>query len=369
MVALKPKEFFEQNLQESTFVKALPPSDAELIGGAGEYVDYEADATLFLEGDDADAMYFIVSGTIVIFTSKGRDSEQELTRLGPLDHFGEQGLLSINAGKRTASARTAEKTRLIRVSGELIKNTLAHQSKLVDQLEKIGAEQQKINRDSRKVQLLLRLSRSRASVNLKLPRYSENFSSLLLGVDVQREVLQLDEIMSEYRNPIRPKDLIAVSGSIMGTPISFKTRVIGEKVIDGSKLYECAFPEDMVYEQQRSQFRLELGAASRAEACIIKDEKKYRGKISDVSERGAAFKLRRGVPIQKGDRIDFVELILTPEITIQPKIEVMNVLDVAKAPNLQQYGVRFLGISTADSAALKEFMREEERKRLRMSRR
>ncbi|MGB1756501.1 MAG: cyclic nucleotide-binding domain-containing protein, partial [Pseudomonadales bacterium] len=205
MVALKPKEFFEQNLQESTFVKALPPSDAELIGGAGEYVDYEADATLFLEGDDADAMYFIVSGTIVIFTSKGRDSEQELTRLGPLDHFGEQGLLSINAGKRTASARTAEKTRLIRVSGELIKNTLAHQSKLVDQLEKIGAEQQKINRDSRKVQLLLRLSRSRASVNLKLPRYSENFSSLLLGVDVQREVLQLDEIMSEYRNPIRPK--------------------------------------------------------------------------------------------------------------------------------------------------------------------
>lgn len=47
----------------------------------------------------------------------------------------------------------------------------------------------------------------------------------------------------------------------------------------------------------------------------------------------------------------------------------MNVLDVAKAPNLQQFGVRFLGISTADSAALKEFMREEERRRLRMGRR
>ena len=148
----------------------MPPSDAELIGGAGEYVDYAADETLFLEGDDADAMYFIVTGTIVIFTSKDRDTEQELVRLGPLDHFGEQGLLSINAGKRTASARTVDKTRLIRVSGELIKNTLAHQSKLVDQLEKIGAEQQKINQDSRKVQLLLRLARSRASVNLKLPR-------------------------------------------------------------------------------------------------------------------------------------------------------------------------------------------------------
>ena len=93
-----------------------------------------------MEGDDADAMYFVVTGKILIFTDKDRDTEQELVRLGPLAHFGEQGLLSINAGKRTASARALEKTRLIRVSGELIKNTLAHQSKLVAQLEKIGVE-------------------------------------------------------------------------------------------------------------------------------------------------------------------------------------------------------------------------------------
>ena len=117
----------------------------------------------------------------------------------------------------------------------------------------------------------------------------------------------------------------------------------------------------MTYEQQRAQFRLELGAASRAEASITKEGKKYRGKISDISELGAAFRLRRGVPIEKGDCIDHVEFNLTSEIKIQPKIEIMNVLDVAKAPNLQQFGVRFLGISTADSAALKEFMREEER--------
>jgi hypothetical protein len=61
--------------------------------------------------------------------------------------------------------------------------------------------------------------------------------------------------------------------------------------------------------------------------------------------------------------------MLTPEISIQPKIEIMNVLDVARAPNLQQFGVRFLGISSGDAAALKTFMREQERKRLRMSRR
>ncbi len=160
-----------------------------------------------------------------------------------------------------------------------------------------------------------------------------------------------------------------MTGSITGTPIVFKTRVLAIKVVDGSTLYECSIPDEMTYEQQRAQFRLELGAASRAEASITKEGKKYRGKISDISELGAAFRLRRGVPIEKGDRIDHVEFNLTTEIKIQPKIEIMNVLDVARAPNLQQFGVRFLGISTADTAALKEFMREQERRRLRMGRR
>ena len=152
-------------------------------------------------------------------------------------------------------------------------------------------------------------------------------------------------------------------------PIVFKTRVIAIKVVDGLTLYECAIPDAKTYEQQRAQFQLELGAASRAEASITKEGKKYRGKISDISELGAAFRLCRGHPIEKGDCIHHVEFNLTSEIKIQPKIEIMNVLDVAKAPNLQQFGVRFLGIPTADYATLKEFMREEERRRLRMSRR
>ena len=65
MIALRPREFFEQHLQDSTFVKELPPSDAEVIGAAGEYIDYEENDVLFMEGDDADAMYFVVTGQIL----------------------------------------------------------------------------------------------------------------------------------------------------------------------------------------------------------------------------------------------------------------------------------------------------------------
>ena len=80
MIALRPREFFEQHLLDSTFVKELPPSDAEVIGAAGEYIDYEENEVLFLEGEDADAMYFVVTGKILIFTDKDRTAEKELAR-------------------------------------------------------------------------------------------------------------------------------------------------------------------------------------------------------------------------------------------------------------------------------------------------
>jgi|TARA_Y100000385_G_scaffold241409_1_gene257824 CRP-like cAMP-binding protein len=54
-------------LQDSIFVKERPSSDAEVIGAASEYIDYEENDVLFAEGDGADAMYFVVTGKILIF--------------------------------------------------------------------------------------------------------------------------------------------------------------------------------------------------------------------------------------------------------------------------------------------------------------
>jgi len=245
---------------------------------------------------------------------------------------------------------------------------LRHQAQLVERLEKVGAEQQEINRNARKLQLLLRIERSRCSLSMKSARVPNPLSTLLIGVDTDREIIQLDEVVSEIRNPVRAGDELSLSGSLSGTPISFKTKVLAIKLLDGNNLYECALPERMVYQQQRTQFRLELGAASRAEAIVTKEARKYRGKIIDVSEGGASFRLRKGLPIQVGDLIDHCELALDSESSIRPKIEIMNVKAVAKAPNLQQFGVRFVGLATADLATLKVFMRESERRKLRNSR-
>ena len=368
MVAMSAKDYLMTLVPENEFLKALPPSDAELLSQAAEYVNFSQGQALFQKGDIADPMFFIVEGAIEIIDD-AENGHAVLTTLGEKAHFGEQGLLDVNEGKRTAGARAAAEARLVRISGELVRSMLRHQAQLVEKLEKVGSERQDINRNERKLQLLLRIERSRSSLSMKTPRSSDLFSTLLIGVDTEKEVIQLDEIVAvDMRNPVRVGDHLTLSGTLTGTPISFTTKVLEIKMVGGSNLYECSLPDRMVYQQQRTQFRLELGAASRAEAIVSKNERKYRGKIIDVSEGGVSFRLRKGVPIEVGDLIDHCELALQPDLSIRPKIEVMNVKPVVKAPNLQQYGVRFIGLASSDLATLKDFMRETERRKLRNSR-
>ena len=94
-----------QLVDENEFLRALPPSDAELISQAAEYAIFESGQTLFNKGDLADAMYFVVDGLILIIDDRDEDV---LAMQEKHSHFGEQGLLDINEGRRTAGAKAAE---------------------------------------------------------------------------------------------------------------------------------------------------------------------------------------------------------------------------------------------------------------------
>ena len=124
----------------------------------------------------------------------------------------------MNKGVRTASVQTLEPTRLLRVSGKTFKKVIAESAKLDTRLESIGKEQQEIRKKHRKLQLLNRLVQSRSSVSLGLPRIIRNFSSLCLAVDLENKILRLDEVVSEYRNPVLVGDTISVTVSLSGTP-------------------------------------------------------------------------------------------------------------------------------------------------------
>lgn len=72
---------------------------------------YDAEETVFTEGDPGTGIYIIRSGKVSIFTHDELGQKRILAQLGPGDFFGETTLAA--PANRTASARTIEQCELI----------------------------------------------------------------------------------------------------------------------------------------------------------------------------------------------------------------------------------------------------------------
>lgn len=73
-----------------------------------------AGATLFREGEDANAMFVVISGEVEVLKKSKRAVEARVAVLGPGDWFGEMSIVDIQP--RSATVRALAPSRLLRVS-------------------------------------------------------------------------------------------------------------------------------------------------------------------------------------------------------------------------------------------------------------
>ncbi|HKY37833.1 MAG TPA: cyclic nucleotide-binding domain-containing protein [Polyangiaceae bacterium] len=73
-----------------------------------------AGATLFREGEDASAMFVVISGEVEVLKKSKRNIEARVAVLGPGDWFGEMSIVDIQP--RSATVRALAPSRLLRVS-------------------------------------------------------------------------------------------------------------------------------------------------------------------------------------------------------------------------------------------------------------
>ncbi len=73
-----------------------------------------AGATLFREGEDANAMFVVISGEVEVLKKSKRSMEARVAVLGPGDWFGEMSIVDIQP--RSATVRALAPSRLLRVS-------------------------------------------------------------------------------------------------------------------------------------------------------------------------------------------------------------------------------------------------------------
>lgn len=73
-----------------------------------------AGATLFREGEDANAMFVVINGEVEVLKRSKRGVEARVAVLGPGDWFGEMSIVDIQP--RSATVRALAPSRLLRVS-------------------------------------------------------------------------------------------------------------------------------------------------------------------------------------------------------------------------------------------------------------
>lgn len=89
-------------LKGSEFFRNFPGSDLAGIAAMANVVHVGADEVIFMQGEDGDVFYIVVSGSVVI--SRGAT---KLATLGPREGFGEMAILDREARSATATAEVA----------------------------------------------------------------------------------------------------------------------------------------------------------------------------------------------------------------------------------------------------------------------
>ncbi|HEU5319170.1 MAG TPA: cyclic nucleotide-binding domain-containing protein, partial [Methylomirabilota bacterium] len=111
------------------------------LAAATQEIRLEPGAVLFREGDPGDAMYVVLAGAVQVYTHDRAGREVVLARVEAGDHVGEQSLLPGTTGRRSASVRAAETSRLARVPKAEFQRSLAEDDALRERLWALGADQ------------------------------------------------------------------------------------------------------------------------------------------------------------------------------------------------------------------------------------
>jgi CRP/FNR family cyclic AMP-dependent transcriptional regulator len=101
---------------------ALQDELLRAMAARGNLKRYPAQMVLIAEGDDADALFIVVSGRVKVYASSAAGKEVILATLGPGEYFGD---MALDGGERSASVVTLEATSCVVVNGANLRAFLA----------------------------------------------------------------------------------------------------------------------------------------------------------------------------------------------------------------------------------------------------
>lgn len=197
---------------------------------------------------------------------------------------------------------------------------------------------------------LKRLFTQRVLLTLKLFERSEEFTSMIIGLDPEQNRFMIDALQPGLGN-----NLLSQSGKAVikvhfeGIDLNFEIRLIETKVENNIPLHVLAIPNTMGYLQRREAIRIKLSAAHPCPVELHTEDKKtpvIRGSIVDLSAGGLGIQVdkKSSVQAESGQRLACTFHL---PLDVKQSITCDVIIRVVKAPVPGQ-SHSFLGVQFID---------------------
>jgi len=125
---------------EPSILQSLSVKDFDMLCSHASEHDYVADEVIFEEGDEANELFFVKSGGILIYIQKYHRTE-DISTIHSGDCFGEMAILSNT--RRTASAKTSETSTLLSLDKKTFKSIIKNNPDIGEKIHTLIATRQK----------------------------------------------------------------------------------------------------------------------------------------------------------------------------------------------------------------------------------
>ncbi len=133
-------------LAQAGLFQGVSPEAREALWSTLDYGDYSRGATVFVEGEQGDTLYIVLSGKVKVGRRSADGRENLLSVMGPSDMFGELSLF--DPGPRTATATVLTDASLASLGQAALRPWITDRPEIAEQLLRVLARRLRRTNDA-----------------------------------------------------------------------------------------------------------------------------------------------------------------------------------------------------------------------------
>ncbi len=136
----------DEVLAKAGLFQGVAPEAADALAGSLTYADFPRGTSVFVEGEQGDTLYIVLTGKVKVGRKAADGRENMLSVMGPSDMFGELSLF--DPGPRTDTATVVTDARLASLAHSSLRPWISDRPEIAEQLLRVLARRLRRTNDA-----------------------------------------------------------------------------------------------------------------------------------------------------------------------------------------------------------------------------